>query len=96
MVKSTSLVRRLRDLGFPLFETEESEDANLTLADVVKSHDLRLWEGFPVALANANEKGLFDYDRVRRHLNKSSDKTCLASLVTMSLALYKVSGLNFP
>ena len=41
-MKDNSLLKRLRALGFPLFETGQTEDANLTLADVVKSKDLRL------------------------------------------------------
>ena len=58
-MKDNSLLKRLRVMGFPLFETGEAEDANLTLADVVKSKDLRLWEGFPVVLATSTENGRF-------------------------------------
>ena len=39
-MKDNSILKRLGALGFPLFETEDAEDANLTLADVVKSKDL--------------------------------------------------------
>jgi hypothetical protein len=95
MVKPDDLFMRLRKLGFSLFETEEAENVNLTLADVVKSRDLRLWEGFPVVLANAAEKGSFGYDEVKKYLKKPSDKSCLASLTTMSLALYKTLNVNF-
>lgn len=95
MVKPANLFRRLRGLGFPLFETEEAEDANLTLADVAKSRDLRLWEGFPVVLATAAEKGLFDYDKVKGYAKKTHEKAHLASLMAMSLALYHAFGLNF-
>ena len=55
--KNKSLLKRLSRLGYPLFESEEALDVNVTLADVVKSKDLRLWEGFPVLLANSAEKG---------------------------------------
>ncbi len=95
MVKSDDLLTRLKRLGFPLFETEEAENANLALADVVKSRDLRLWEAFPVVLANANEKGLFDYDKMKQYFKKPSDKLHLAFLMTMSLALYRTLNLNF-
>ncbi len=96
MVKSSGLLKRLRNLGFPLFEAEEAQDANLTLAEVVKSGDLRLWEGFPVILANAADKSLFDYDKVGRYLKNSFNKRRFESLMAMSLALYGALGLSFP
>lgn len=71
------------------------QDANVTLADVVKSKDLRLWEGFPVVLANSAERGIFNYDAVKSYLNKPTNKSSLASLMVMSLALYKVLNLKF-
>ena len=95
MTQSHSLLKRLRALGYPLFETEETENANLTLADMVKSRDLRLWEGFPVVLANSAEKGLFNYEKVNWYLKKPFDRHYLASLIAMSFALYKVLNLKF-
>jgi hypothetical protein len=94
-MKNNSLLKRVSALGFPLFGVEEGQDADLTLADMVKSKDLRLWEGFPVVLANSAEKGLFNYDKVNGHLEKSSDRSYLASLVVFSLALYKFFNLRF-
>lgn len=94
-MKNSDLLKRVNVLGFPLFAVEEGLNANLTLADMVKSRDLRLWEGFPVVLANSAEKELFHYDKVNRYLKKPFDKTYLASLVTMSLALYKFFNLKF-
>ncbi len=94
-MKNKSLLKRLSRLGYPLFESEEALDVNVTLADVVKSKDLRLWEGFPVLLANSAEQGLFDYDKVKWYLKKPSDKVSLASLMLLSLALYKVLNLRF-
>ena len=90
-----NLLKRLSRLGFSLLETEELHDANATVADMVKSKDLRLWEGFPVVLANSAEKGLFNYEMVKSHLKKSHDKSCLDSLMSMSLALYKALKLKF-
>jgi len=95
MVNDNSLSRRLKALGFPLLETGEEIDANRTLADVVKSHDLRLWEGFPVLLANSAEQNIFHYNKVRHLLKTPSDKSSYDSLVRMSLALYKVCGRRF-
>ncbi len=90
-----NLLERAGALGFPLFAAEEDRDANLTLADMVKSGDLRLWEGFPVVLASSAEKGLFNYEKANRHLKKPSDKAGLASLVVMSLAVYRFFNLKF-
>lgn len=91
-----NLLKRLASLGFPLLEVEKDEAANSTLADLVESHDLRLWEGFPVVLANSAEKGLFDYDKVvEEYLKSPSDKLNLGLLVVFSLALYKTMGLKF-
>ncbi|MFA4982272.1 MAG: hypothetical protein WC592_07390 [Candidatus Omnitrophota bacterium] len=94
-MRDKDLLKRLRKLGFPLFETEEAEDANLTLADVVQSKDLRFWEGFPVVLATSAEKGLFNYNTVAASLKKLFDKPLLATLVAMSLALYKNLNMKF-
>ena len=94
-MRDNGLLKRLRSLGFPLFEVGETEDVNLTLADVVKSKDLRLWEGFPVVLATSTEKGHFDYNETTGYLKKESDRLVLASLTAMSLALYKALNLKF-
>jgi len=48
-------LKSLSKLGFPMFEPSEEQDVNETLAEVVKSDDTRLWEGFPVLLANAGK-----------------------------------------
>jgi len=95
-MKSDSLLKRVSALGFSLFEVEEDKNANLTLADVAKSKDLRLREGFPVVLANSAEKGLFSSEKVNRYLNNPRERSHFASLVVLSLALYKFFNLNFP
>jgi len=89
------LLKRLTKMGFPLFETGGAVDANLTLADVVQSKDLRFWEGFPVVLATSAEKGLFDYNKAAAALKKPSAKPLLAALTAMSLALYKNLNMKF-
>ncbi len=95
-MKNEALLKRVNALGFPLFGFEEDQNANLTLADMVKSKDLRLWEGFPVVLANSAEKGLFNYDRVVWCLKKKPfDKRHFSSLVALALALYKFFNLKF-
>ena len=94
-MKDNNLLKRLSAMGFPLFETGQTEDDNLTLADVVRSKDLRLWEGFPVVLATSAEKGRLDYTKTIGYLNSKSDKLVLSSLSAMSLALYKALNLKF-
>lgn len=94
-MRNESLSHRLKELGFSLFETEDVDDVNLTLADVVRSKDLRFWEGFPVVLAVAAEKGRFDYNKTAASLKAPLDKSLLASLAAMSLALYKNLGMRF-
>jgi len=95
MTGNNELLKKLSALGFPLFETEEAQDANETLADVVRSKELRLREGFPVVLANTAEKGLFSYETVKRYLKKTQRLSVLGSLTAMSLALYRALGLSF-
>lgn len=94
-MRNNNLLKNVSTLGFPLFGAEDDQNANLTLAQVVRNKDLRLWEGFPVVLANSVEKGLFSYDKVNYYLNKPSDKAYFSSLVVLSLALYKFFNLEF-
>jgi len=62
-----TLMEKVARLGLPMMETSEELDVNQTLAEVVKSHDTRLWEGFPVLLLNSAKDNNFNYERV---LNK--------------------------
>ena len=94
-MKSENLLKELSELGFPLFEREEKLDADSVLARVAKGGDFRLWEGFPVVLANSAEKSLFNYENALRQLKQSSDKLKLNALLVMSLALYNVLELKF-
>ncbi len=89
-----SLLDEVAALGFPLMEAGKEVDANATLAEVVKSDELRLWEGFPVLLMHSAENGLFDYTVVRNRLTSAEQKT-LDQLLLMSLVLYKTLGLRF-
>jgi len=90
-----NLLEKLAKLGYPLFETEKTGDANATLAETVQTKDIRLWEGFPIILANSAERGVFDYKIVNRYLKKSDDKASLKFLLLISLALYRALGLKF-
>ena len=93
-IDKKELLKKVRLLGFSLLETEERVDANTTLAEVVKSKELRLWEGFPVLLLNTAENGLFDYNEVKKHLI-SAERKNLNYLLLMSLILYENLGLKF-
>lgn len=94
-MKRNDLVKRLGDLGFPLMEVTEEPDANLTLADLVKSRNLRLWEGFPAVLAFSSEMEMFDYEKTESRFTSSFDKLHFGLLVALSLALYKALDLKF-
>jgi hypothetical protein len=89
------LIKKVRELGYPLLEIEEPINANLTLGEVVKSGDHRLWEGFPVMLANVLEKDLFNYTKVLEHLKTNKENLLLQKLVMMSLALFTFLELEF-
>lgn len=94
MKADKSLLAKVAALGFPLMEVGSETDANATLAEVVKSDELRLWEGFPVLLMRTAENGLFNYEAVKGRLTLEQQKT-LDQLLLMSLVLYKALGLKF-
>lgn len=89
------LLNKVKNLGYPLLETDEVADVNQTLAEVIKSHDLRLWEGFPVMLAHSLDIDQFSYNHILRHLDKKKEQNYFRRLVIMSLALYYYLGLEF-
>ncbi len=95
-MESENLSQRVKALGFPLLETGQALDVAATLADVVKSRDVRLWEGFPVMLATALEKGFSDLDEVRRLLESADDKEALSRLVAVACGLYAFVGTDVP
>ena len=94
MVKK-ELLENLNRLGFSLMEAKEDFDVNKTLAEVVKSKDTRLWEGFPVLLANAAQEYYFDYDQVLKNLTKRQEREDFHALLLLSLALYQYYHLSF-
>lgn len=89
-----TLLKRLKALGYPLLEPENNSVMNETLAAVVESRDPRLWEGFPLVLANGLKKGLFDYDVAEKMLKNKDDKAYFQRLVLMSVILYEHLGLK--
>jgi hypothetical protein len=89
------LLSSLSRLGFPMFEPVEQLDVNETLAEVVKSDDMRLWEGFPVLLANAADTYQFAPDRVEQHLESQVQKDHFRCLMLFSGALFSLYHLSF-
>lgn len=89
------LLNRLAKFGFQMFETTEEVDAAETLAEVVQSHDVRLWEGFPVMLAKAAEDYRFSLDALAEKLGGQGLKDELQFLLMVSLSAYEVYNLTF-
>ena len=91
----SKLMADLSKLGFPLFEPEQTPDLNETLAEVVKIRDSRLWEGFPVLLANATEGYSFEPVKVEKILGSQKQKDDFHHLILFSGALFSIYHLSF-
>jgi hypothetical protein len=89
------LLEKAKMLGYPLLEIEETLEVNLILAEIVKSEDLRLWEGFPIMLANSLDKSLFDFDRAYQQLEDPKAHEDFQNLVLLSLALFSYLEIEF-
>lgn len=94
-MEDKELLKRVAKLGFDLFEAERDENAGKTLADVVKSRDLRLWEGFPIMLLKAQVLGAFPYEEAKKYLGESPEAKWFDELVVMSMVVYKTLGVEF-
>jgi hypothetical protein len=90
-----NLLTKLSKLGFTMFEPSEELDVNETLAEVVASHNTRLWEGFPVLLANAAESFQFAPEQVERQLIKREQKDLFHQLMLLSGSLFSLYHLSF-
>ena len=89
------LLKSLSTHGLPMFEPSEELDVNETMAAVVKSHDTRLWEGFPVLLANASDSYQFAQEKVEGLLTSKKEKDFFRQLMLMSGALFSQYHLSF-
>jgi hypothetical protein len=92
----SDLLAGLSKLGLPLFEPAVDLDVYETLAKVVKSQDARLWEGYPVLLANATDNYQFEIERVQKLLMGNKEKQLFHQLLLMSGALFSYYHLSFP
>jgi len=89
------LLNSLAKLGCPMLEPVEEMDVYETLVEVVKSRDTRLWEGFPILLANAAENYPFSFERVEQLLTQKGLREQFHRLVLLSLAAYAAYYLTF-
>lgn len=89
------LMKNLAKLGLPMFEPSEAVDVNQTMAEVVKSHDTRLWEMFPVLLVNASEEYHFTPEKVHDLLSEDKDRYNLDRLCLLAISLYAHYHLDF-
>ena len=93
------LMKNLGNLGFPMLEVEDAVDVERTLAEVVRSKNVRLWEGFPVVLRNGLERGNFNSAQVVDYLRKNNDSSSeeeqswFWELCCMSEVLYNYDSL---
>ncbi|MBZ0305317.1 MAG: hypothetical protein K8I82_04530, partial [Anaerolineae bacterium] len=78
------LLENMNRLGIPLMVPEKAVDVEATLAQVILSHDPRLWEVFPGLLANIVEKHPVDLQAVADRLPLSSDKEALYRLCALA------------
>jgi hypothetical protein len=90
------LYQKIAGLGFPLLSKENEDNVNQTLAEVVQSPDIRLWEGFPLMLARAYNNGEGNYQAIKTLLNHKNIQKILDELISISLALYNVTGFKYP
>jgi len=94
-MKNKELLQRLGQLGFPLFEIDEALKPNETIAEVVKSKNTRLWEGFPIIFANSNKEHIFNFEITKKLLENKEDYNSFLQLIMMSFSLYKFLNLKF-
>lgn len=87
--------RSLSKLGFSVFEPGEEVNVSDTLAMVVKSHDTRIWEGFPVLIANATDMYAFLPEKVEALLKNKEEKDLFHRLTLMSGALFSHYHISF-
>ena len=88
------LLEEMEKLGVPMMVPEETVNVSKTLADVVKSHDARLWENFPALLAKASEKYEVNLAKVQAQLSQS-DQKALDKLSALSKELYNSYHVQF-
>jgi len=93
-MENKDLLQRLNKLGFPLLDVNHDLQAMETISELIKSDDIRLWEGFPVVLANVCKDRFFDISRIRKLLRNKKDYDKFYFLFLVAVALYKFLDLK--
>lgn len=94
-MENKNIYEKISKLGYPLLEVEKILNTHKILAEVVESEDIRLYEGFPLLLANCSDKEIFNYEGVSKFLKRTKDFANFHDLVLLSLSLYKFLNLGF-
>ena len=89
------LINSMAKLGYPMMEPTQELDVNQTLAEVVRSHQIRYWEGFPILLANAVESFLFAPEKVKQLLETETLRSQFHHLMILSGSLFSQYHLSF-
>lgn len=89
------LISSMAKLGYPMMEPAQELDVNQTLAEVVKSQEIRYWEGFPILLSNAVENYLFKPELVEKLMDSEAQKRQFRSLMILSGSLFSYYHLSF-
>ena len=89
------LLKLARRLGVSFLEKEDFVGSNIVLYEAMKSDEKRLWESFPVLLANAVERADFDYAEITRLLKNKREKDRFLRLILLSLSAYDHFNLKY-
>ncbi|MFH1856989.1 MAG: hypothetical protein ABH836_07215 [Candidatus Omnitrophota bacterium] len=93
-MENKDLLKRLNRLGFSLFDANYDLQVNETISELVKSNDTRLWEGFPVVIANVSKENIFNIDKIKDILKGKKEYNNFHALFLISIALYKFLNLR--
>lgn len=90
------LLSALSQYGYSLLQPDQMADPNELLANLAKSADARLLEGFPVVFANALEKhrDKVNLASAENRLTDDASRERFRRLVALSVYLFKVFGLE--
>ena len=82
------LISSMAKLGYPMMEPVQELNVNQTLAEVVKSQEIRYWEGFPILLSKASENFLFEPELIEQLMDSEAQKRQFRALMILSGSLF--------
>ena len=85
------LISSMAKLGYPMMEPVQELNVNQTLAEVVKSQEIRYWEGFPILLSKASENFLFKPELVEQLMDSEAQKRQFRALMILSGSLFLIT-----